>query len=197
MATLRRWRTVAGAIIYFGLFSFRDVGFGSLNDIVWAAPLAYPLTIGVMLLIWRRRGYAIRPLWTPIGKGLRLLAAYVAVLLLLVELTIASPVENPSLPHVAVAFWLLCFFIFATLAVARNFFGSAAVHPALPGLLTTVVAWQAALLRLTTSTEGLVYVVGGPATLTVILALELSRLRHHHGIRLSTCPGFPDGSGQA
>ncbi len=207
METLRRYRATVGALICIGVqvfhagsvFGLADEPFGGISALVWAVPITYLSAISVMLLLWKRRGYSIRPLWKPVLKGVTLMVAYFGILLFLISFTIGRPEsDDPSLKELIFAFWLFFFFVFATLAVARSFFGSAAIHPALPGLLSAVAAWLAALPDLNTSALGLLLSLGGPVSLTAISGLELSRLRQHYGIHLYTYYlHTPDSSGHS
>jgi hypothetical protein len=200
METLRRVRAIAGLLTYCGVYAvlgdnvgLDDFGIGAalrnLFGVVWLLLIVHPMTVGVMLLIWKRRGFPIRVLRAPVLRGFVLLAGYVVSLLILIRLTIAGPETWGSFKadtiRLVVALWLFCFFVFASLAVARHLFGSAAIHPGLPALLAAITAWLAALPDLKTGDVlGLVFVLGGPVTVTAIAALELSRLRRHHGIEL-------------
>ncbi|WP_369199387.1 hypothetical protein [Streptomyces sp. PU-14G] len=211
METLRRCRATVGLLIYLGMYAFHvvsgsdsgfglsDVVFDGVNASVWATPITYLVVISVMLVVWKRRGYSIRPLGKPILKGVTLMVAYFGVLLFLISFTIGRPEsEKVSLKELIFAFWLLFFFVFATLAVARNFFGSAAIHPALPGVLSAIAAWLAALPNPDTSALGVLLNLGGPVSLTAISGLELSRLRQHYGIHLyAYYLHTPDSSGQS
>jgi hypothetical protein len=138
-----------------------------------------------MLFMWKRRGFPIRLLRAFVLRSLALLAGYIGLGLLLIMfwLLIRGPWKSPSPIELCVGLWVLVFSVSASLAVAKNFFGSAAIHPGLPALLTTVTAWLSALLGLRTGPD-MIYVLAGPVSVTVIASLELSRLRRRHGIAL-------------
>ncbi|WP_254399616.1 hypothetical protein [Streptomyces sp. AC602_WCS936] len=205
--TLRRVRTIAGLLTCFGVHvALADFSIPSplskINNVVLILLTVHPVTVGVMLLVWRKRGHQVRTLRVPVLRGFILLASYVGALLILIQLTIASPESETSpgaeMIHIGVALWLFCFVIVASLAVIKNLFGSAAIHPSLPALLATIITWLAALLDLNTDEVvlGVVLVLSGPVTVTAVAVLELSRLRRHHGIELLTHPGAPPQPGQ-
>ncbi|MGW4020536.1 hypothetical protein [Streptomyces sp. NPDC005009] len=207
MEELRRARGVAGLLTYCGVYTMFDGGgldgFGigtalhNLSQVVFMLVLVHPVTVGVMLLVWKRRGCPVRTLRTPVLRGFVLLAGYVGAMLVLMRLTFAGPETGTDLKadmvRLLAAFWMLCFVVFASLAVVKNFFGSAAVHPCLPALLAVIVAWPAALpdVKAGGAALNVVLVLGGPVTITALAALEISRLRRYHGIRLLTFPHTP------
>lgn len=208
METLRRVRAFVGLLTYCGVYAIsRDdidsddfsIGRALHGDIVTMLLLVHPVTVCVMLLLWKRRGSPLHGLGAPVVRTFLLLGAYVGAMFILVQLTFAGPDTGASLKgdaiRLIVAFWLFCFVAFASLTVVRNFFGSAAVHPGLPALLASITTWPAVLPSLNTDDVdlGLVLALGGPVTVTAIGFLELSRLRRYHGIELLTHPGVDLG----
>jgi hypothetical protein len=88
-------------------------------------------------------------------------------------------------------FWLLFFLGFATGPAIRTGFNSAAVHAALPALLTGVLVWEFALISL--AAGGLppgpplikiLAFLGGPASVTAVAWWEIHRLRTRYGVNL-------------
>jgi hypothetical protein len=147
--------------------------------------VSYPLTVGPMLLVWRARGFPVRLLRPYLWRSVALLLGYVALIALLAVAFLLVRVRwaSPGILQLVVAGWVLVFAVSASLTVARNLFGSAAVHPGLPALITVVTAWLAALPPFP-SGRGLVLVLAGPVTVTAVALLELSRLRRRHGVVL-------------
>lgn len=87
--------------------------------------------------------------------------------------------------------WLLFFLGFATGPAIRTGFNTAAVHAALPALLTGTLVWEFAAVSLLAG--GLppgppliqaLAVIGGPASVTAVVRWELSRLRTLYGVTL-------------
>lgn len=87
--------------------------------------------------------------------------------------------------------WLLFFLFFATGPAVRSGFNSAAVHAALPALLTGVLVWEFALISLAAGglPPGPPFIavlafLGGPASVTAVAWWEIRRLRERYGVRL-------------
>lgn len=87
--------------------------------------------------------------------------------------------------------WLLFFVGFATGPAIRTGFNTAAVHAALPALLTGTLVWEFAVISLVAG--GLppgppviqaLAVLGGPASVTAVVWWEISRLRTLYGVTL-------------
>jgi hypothetical protein len=88
-------------------------------------------------------------------------------------------------------FWLLFFLFFATGPAVRSGFNSAAVHAALPALLTGLLVWEFALISLAAGgwppgppLISVLAFLGGPASVTAVAWWEIRRLRERHGVRL-------------
>jgi hypothetical protein len=87
--------------------------------------------------------------------------------------------------------WLLLFLGFATGPAVRTGFNTAAVHAALPGLLTGTLVWEFSAMSLVAG--GLppgppliqaLAVIGGPASVTAVVWWEIRRLRTLYGVTL-------------
>ncbi|GGW50794.1 hypothetical protein ACIP4U_26595 [Streptomyces caelestis] len=87
--------------------------------------------------------------------------------------------------------WLLFFLGFATGPAVRTGFNTAAVHAALPALLTGTLVWEFAAMSLVAG--GLppgppliqaLAVIGGPASVTAVVWWEIRRLRTLYGVTL-------------
>ncbi|MFI7020518.1 hypothetical protein [Streptomyces sp. NPDC050164] len=87
--------------------------------------------------------------------------------------------------------WLLFFLGFATGPAIRTGFNTAAVHAALPALLTGTLVWEFSVVSLLAG--GLppgppviqaLAVIGGPASVTAVVWWEISRLRTLFGVTL-------------
>ncbi|MFC9912861.1 hypothetical protein [Streptomyces sp. NPDC059862] len=87
--------------------------------------------------------------------------------------------------------WLLFFLGFATGPAIRSGFNAAAVHPALPALLTGTLVWEFAAISMLAG--GLppgppliqfLALLGGPASVTAVAWWEIRRLRTLHGVTL-------------
>lgn len=199
---LKRVRVIAGAVAAFGVYTFVEGKFDFtevLENMLTAAVVLLfitPLTVGVMLFVWRRTG-RIRELRGSLFNSLKLLLLFigmVAATVLLWQLLI-------SLGGFAVvvlglvAMWLTGFLMYGAVQLSGNFFGSAAVHRGLPPLLAMVTTWLMAIPDLVTGDLhglsfklGILFILGAPVTVTAIAALEMNRLRRRHGIRLSAHP---------
>lgn len=199
---LKRVRVVAGAVAAFGVYTFVEGKFDFnevLENIVVAALVLLfitPLTVGVMLFVWRRTG-RIRELRGSLFNSLKLLLLFIVMVVGTVLLWQLS-IQLGTIWTVVLglpAMWITGMLMYGAVQLSGNFFGSAAVHRALPALLATVTTWLMALPDLVTGDLhglsfklGVVFILGAPLTVTGIAALELHRLRRHHGIRLSAHP---------
>ncbi|MBL3667833.1 hypothetical protein JL475_17930 [Streptomyces sp. M2CJ-2] len=200
---LKRVRVVAGVVASLGVYTFVQGGFDFTelleNTMTASAVLLIltPLTVGVMLLVWRRTG-TVRQLRAPLLNSLKLLLLFIGCVMAMVLLTQASGTSGGvllSLVTAGVLLWMVVFVVWGAVRVSGNFFGTAAVHRSLPALLATVTSWLMAVPDLVTGdlhglslTMGVVFILGAPVTVTAIALLETSRLRRHYGIRLGTHP---------
>ncbi|MEV4785312.1 proline-rich domain-containing protein [Streptomyces tuirus] len=200
---LKRARVIAGAITSLGVYTFVEGGF-DLTELLENAMTASvvllfltPLTVGAMLLVWRRGG-TVRQLRTPLLKSLALLVLFVgcvAAVLLLVRTVNASANVAVIIGFGMTMLWLLAFTASGAVRVSGNFFGTAAVHRCLPPLLAMVTSWLVAVPDLVTGdlhglslTLGIVFILGAPVTVTAIALLEMRRLKRRYGIRLNAHP---------
>lgn len=200
---LKRYRVIAGLITALGLYTFvaGDFSFDELLENVATACgvllLMTPLTVGVLLFVWRRSG-PLRELKGPLLGSLRLLLLFVgSAILIPTVLTSQASYGGLGLGTlVAVSgLWLVAFVVRAAIQVNRNFFGTAAVHRCLPPLLAMVTSWLMALSDLVGGelhgmgrTLGVVFILGAPVAVTGIALFEMRRLKVRYGIRLGTHP---------
>ncbi|MFJ2610084.1 hypothetical protein ACIO13_34755 [Streptomyces sp. NPDC087425] len=199
---LKRIRVVAGAFAALGVYTYVEGGF-SFDEIVGNAATASvvlflltPLTVGVMLWVWRRSG-TVGQLRGPLSDAFKLLALFVGSVLVTYLLLRWSDVFG-ALPGFLLKFvvlWLVVFVVAGAVRLTGNFFGTAAVHRGLPALLAMVTTWLMALPDLLTGdlhglslTMGVIFILGAPVTVTGIALLELRRLRSRYGIRLAAHP---------
>ncbi|MGC5035776.1 hypothetical protein ACPXCS_20090 [Streptomyces sp. DT190] len=199
---LKTFRVVAGAVASLGVYTFVEGGFDVTelleNALTASVVLLFltPLTVGVMLFVWRRGG-TVRQLRRPLLNSLALLlfVGCVAVLLMLVRTVNASANPVVIIGVGMTMMWLLVFTAFGAVRVSGNFFGTAATHRSLPPLLAMVTSWLVAVPDLVTGdlhglslTLGYVFVLGAPVTVTAIALLEMGRLKRRYGIRLKAHP---------
>ncbi|MEU6278200.1 hypothetical protein ABZ871_38270 [Streptomyces populi] len=199
---LKRVRVVAGAVAAFGVYTFMQHKFDTdeiLGNVLTAALVLLfvtPLTVGVMLCLWRRTG-TVRQLRRPLLGSLKLLLLFIGMAVAAVLLMqLATAVGGAALvPLGFVALWLIGVVAYGAVQLSGNYFGSAAVHRCLPPLLATVTTWLMAVPDLITGDlhglslrMGIVFVLGAPVTVTAIAVLEMNRLRRHYGIRLRAHP---------
>jgi hypothetical protein len=200
--SLKRVRIICGAIAAVGVYSFVEGGFAfdeMLQNMLTACLvllLITPLTIGVMLYVWRRTG-TVRQLRAPLVKSLVLLLLFIGSVLILMT-TVRGTGPGALLPPMLsalVGLWLIWFVGAGAVYVSGNFFGTAGVHRCLPPLLATVTTWLMAIPDLLTGdlhglslTLGIVFILGAPVTVTAIALLEMNRLRSRYGIRLGAHP---------
>ncbi|MGW7609823.1 hypothetical protein ACWGKW_21595 [Streptomyces sp. NPDC054766] len=199
---LKRVRVIAGAVAAFGVYTFVQHKFDTTevlgNMLTASAVLLFitPLTVGVMLFVWRRTG-TVRQLRGPLLDSLKLLLLFVG----LVVVTVLLWQLSTSLGGVALvllgfaALWLTGILVYAAVHLSGNYFGSAAVHRCLPPLLASVTTWLMAVPDLVTGdlhglslSLGIVFILGAPVTVTAISFLEMNRLRRRYGIRLRAHP---------
>ncbi|MFI8188108.1 hypothetical protein ACIF8T_04745 [Streptomyces sp. NPDC085946] len=198
---LKRVRLVAGTVAAVGVYTVVEGGFAFEeileNMLTASAVLLFvtPLTVAVMLCVWRRGG-TVRALKQPLLNSLKLLLLFVgAIVLTVVALRSAGSSGMFVLVLTPAALWLLGFVARGAVHVSGNFFGTAGVHRCLPPLLATVTTWLMALPDLLTGdlhglslTLGIVFVLGAPVTVTGIALLETRRLKRRYGIRLAAHP---------
>ncbi|MFD7714208.1 hypothetical protein ACFV6E_36180 [Streptomyces sp. NPDC059785] len=198
---LKRIRVIAGAFAAVGVYTFVQGGFAfdeMLENMLVASVVLLvitPLTVGVMLFVWRRTG-TVRALRGPLLNSLKLLLAFVgSIVLTVVVWRLTSSLGVFGLFLGFAGFWLVVFVAAGAVKVSGNFFGTAAVHRCLPALLATVTTWLMAIPDLITGDlhglslkMGLLFVLGAPLTVTAIAVLEMNRLRRRYGIRLSGHP---------
>ncbi|MEU5077557.1 hypothetical protein AB0G76_39315 [Streptomyces asoensis] len=208
---LKRGRVVAGAIAAVGVYTFVEGGFAFEemleNTAIASAVLFFltPLTVGVMLLVWRRTG-TVRQLRTPLLDSLKLLLLFVACVFATVGIFQSSEMVGlvPRMLLTLAGLWMAFFVMAGAVRLSGNFFGSAAVHRCLPPLLATVTPWLMAVPDLVTGdlhglslTMGVVFILGAPVTVSGIALLEMRRLKRRYGILLgahpATLPPAPAG----
>ncbi|MEU6475823.1 hypothetical protein ABZ858_02830 [Streptomyces sp. NPDC047017] len=198
---LKRVRIIAGTVAAVGVYTFVQGGFAFeeiLQNMLVACLvllLITPLTVGVMLYVWRRGG-TVRELRHPLLSSLKLLLAFVGTVVgTVVMWRVASGSGLFVLVLGLVALWLTLFAGQGAFQVSGNFFGTAVVHRCLPPLLATVTTWLMAVPDLVTGdlhglslTLGIVFILGAPVTVTGIALLEMRRLKRRYGIRLGAHP---------
>ncbi|MFF5157158.1 hypothetical protein ACFY3N_13020 [Streptomyces sp. NPDC000348] len=200
---LKRFRVIAGAVASVGVYTVLEGGFDVTelleNALTASAVLLVltPLTVGAMLLVWRRTG-TVRRLRVPLLNSLKLLLLFigcVVALVLLVQMTNGSGHMLTTLGIGLTMMWLIVFVVCGAVRVSGNFFGTAAVHRCLPALLATVTSWLMAIPDLVTGdlhglglTMGVVFILGAPVTVTAIALAEAGRLKRRYGIRLGAHP---------
>ncbi|MEV5547798.1 hypothetical protein AB0L35_16960 [Streptomyces sp. NPDC052309] len=199
---LKRVRVIAGAVASLGVYTFVEGGFAFTelleNALTASAVLLFltPLTVGVMLFVWRRTG-TVRRLREPLLNSLKLLLLFIgSVVATVVLLQMANSMGGMAiLPIGFAALWMVGFVGAGAFRISGNFFGTAVVHRCLPPLLATVTTWLMALPDLLTGdlhglslTMGIVFILGAPVTVTAIALLEMGRLKRRYGIRLGTHP---------
>ncbi|MEU1261943.1 hypothetical protein ABZ839_20435 [Streptomyces cellulosae] len=200
---LKRIRVIAGGVASIGVYTVFEGGFDFTelleNALTASAALLVltPVTVGVMLLVWRRTG-PLRQLRTPLLNSLALLLLFIgSVVALALFVQTVNATHNP-LVIIGVGItmmWMLGFVARGAFRVTGNFFGTGAVHRCLPALLATVTTWLVAIPDLVTGdlhglglTLGVVFILGAPVTVTGIALLETGRLRRRYGIRLGAHP---------
>lgn len=198
---LKKIRLIAGTVAAIGVYTFVEGGFAfdeMLENMLTASVVLLfitPLTVGVMLFVWRRRG-SVSGLKPSLFNSLKLLLLFVgAIVLTVVLLQTAGGAGFFILVLGPVVLWLIGFVARGAWHVGANFFGTAGVHRCLPPLLATVTSWLMALPDLFTGDlhglslgMGVLFILGAPLTVTGIALLEMRRLGQHYGIRLAAHP---------
>ncbi|MFJ8532390.1 hypothetical protein [Streptomyces sp. NPDC093591] len=201
---LKKARVIAGAVAAFGVYTFVEGGFAfdeMLDNAATACVVLLfvtPLTVGVMLHIWRRSGAGtVGQLRGPLVRSLKLLLLFIGSALgtvLVFRMGDAFGVLG-SMVSGLLGLWMALFVIAGAYRISGNFFGTAAVHRCLPPLLATVTTWLMAIPDLITGdlhglglAMGVVFILGAPVTVTGIALLEMGRLRGRYGIRLAAHP---------
>ncbi|MFD8387755.1 hypothetical protein ACFV2N_00735 [Streptomyces sp. NPDC059680] len=200
---LKRIRVAAGTVAAVGVYTFVEGGFAPeemlQNLLIASGVLLFvtPLTVGVMLWMWRRTG-SLRPLRPALLRALGLLLTFVgSVVTTVLLLQNANALAGGLLiiPVGLVTLWMVWFVGAGALRINGNFFGTAAVHRCLPPLLATVTSWLMALPDLLTGDLhglglmlGIVFILGAPVTVTAIALYEMALLKRRHGIRLTAHP---------
>ncbi|MEV0169887.1 hypothetical protein AB0I00_01995 [Streptomyces sp. NPDC050803] len=198
---LKKARLIAGTIAAVGVYTFVEGGFAfdeMLENMLTASVVLLfvtPLTVGVMLFVWRRGG-TVRSLKVPLLNSLKLLLLFVgSIVLTVVLLRAAGGAGFFVLLLGPLVLWLIGFVARGAWHVGANFFGTAGVHRCLPPLLATVTTWLMAIPDLVTGdlhglslTMGVLFILGAPLTVTGISLLETKRLKGRYGIRLGVHP---------
>ncbi|WP_406009624.1 hypothetical protein OG440_28505 [Streptomyces sp. NBC_00637] len=209
---LKRGRVIAGAVAAVGVYTFVQGGFAFEemleNTAIASAVLFFltPVTVGVMLFVWRRGG-TVRQLKRPLLDSLKLLLLFIVSVLTTVGIFRSSELFGlvPRMLLTLVGLWAAFFVMAGAVRLSGNFFGSAAVHRCLPPLLATVTTWLMAIPDLVAGdlhglslTMGIVFILGAPVTVTGLALLEMRRLKRRYGIRLgahpATLPPAPAGA---
>ncbi|MFI9148933.1 hypothetical protein [Streptomyces sp. NPDC053367] len=201
---LKRLRVIAGAVAALGVYTYVEGGFAFTEVLDNAATaslvllLLTPLTVGVMLWVWRRSGGGtVGQLKVPLMNALKLLLLFVGSVIGTVALFYSTNSFSPfvRLPFMLAALWGTVFAIAGAIRITGNFFGTAVVHRCLPPLLASVTSWLMALFDLVGGdlhglglAMGIVFILGAPVTVTAIAWLEMRRLRSRYGIRLGAHP---------
>ncbi|MET7437608.1 hypothetical protein ACWERY_14420 [Streptomyces sp. NPDC004082] len=130
-------------------------------------------------------------------SAVRYIGAFTAVPLLSLGAYGVQQVAGPDAAgYTAIALmvpmlWAALFVVFATGPAVRSAFNTAAVHAALPALLTGVLVWEFAVIGLVMGGPPpgppLVQacsLLGGPASVTAVVWWEVQRLRTRYGVAL-------------
>ncbi|MFI1720262.1 hypothetical protein [Streptomyces sp. NPDC020489] len=198
---LKKIRLVAGTVAAIGVYTVVEGGFAveeMLENMLTASVVLLfitPLTVAVMLFVWRRTG-SVSGLKPSLFNSLKLLLLFVgSIVLTVVILRAAGGAGFFVLLLGPIVLWLIGFVARGAWHVGANFFGTAGVHRALPPLLASVTAWLMAVPDLVTGDlhglglgMGVLFILGAPTTVTAIALLEMRRLDRRYGIRLAAHP---------
>ncbi|WKV75388.1 hypothetical protein AW27_030005 [Streptomyces sp. PCS3-D2] len=167
----------------------------------WLLVLTAPLLV-YLLMRWasvsehaRMRGTLRVPLIT-VAKYVGALSS-VPLLLLATIGVLGSLEDHPYIAFavaiviVALLVWAAAFTLFSSSLVVRAGFGTGQIHKALPGLLTALLVWEFVPVGLLTSglppgpvPLALLFVLGGPITVTAVTWWEVHRLTTRFGVVL-------------
>ncbi|MGW7207921.1 hypothetical protein [Streptomyces sp. NPDC054837] len=198
---LKKIRLIAGTVAAIGVYTFVEGGFAfdeMLENMLTASVvllLITPLTVGIMLFVWRRGG-SVSGLKPSLFNSLKLLLLFVGTIVLTVVLLQSAGGAGFFILVLGPAvLWLIGFVARGAWHVGANFFGTAGVHRCLPPLLAAVTSWLMALPDLLTGDlhglslgMGVLFILGAPLTVTGIALLEMRRLEQRYGIRLAAHP---------
>ncbi len=167
----------------------------------WLLVLTAPLLV-FLLMRWASQGEHTRmrsELRTPLVTLAKYVGALTAVpLLALAVYPLMTATEDaPFLAFLlAVAtllglYWAAVFTVFSSSLVVRSGFGTGGIHKALPALLTALLVWEFTPVALLQSgfppgpfALSLLFVLGGPLSVTAVAWWEVRRLTTRHGVVL-------------
>ncbi|MFF2654226.1 hypothetical protein [Streptomyces sp. NPDC058045] len=193
----RTWVAIAVSVAIYaiGYQNLRDIlSDGSIALLVtpWLLIATAPVVVSILILC--APAHRRRPMRTAVRGPLRKLACYIGTIALvpaalaLTSLIGRSPLDGwPTFAGLIGIIWSLCLFLFSSATVVQTGFGVAAVHPALPALLTSILVWELALFNgLPAGPPPLAYamLIGGPTTVTALSWWEIHRLRTRSGVTL-------------
>ncbi|MBH5337742.1 hypothetical protein IHE55_24385 [Streptomyces pactum] len=207
VARVKTLRTWTAAVVSLAVLAAYGSATDHLDDRIsehWATLFLTPWlliatgpVVFAVLIRWApppRRRAMRAALRVPLREFGRFIGVLAVIAALFTGFFVVTPDEVSGLPGLLVFAvvvlgipWALMVILFASVAVARTGFGAAAVHPAAPAVLTSVLVWElAALGGLPGGPSPLAWLllVGGPATVTAIAWWEVVRLRSRYGVRL-------------
>ncbi|MER5490574.1 hypothetical protein [Streptomyces sp. NPDC002490] len=211
LARVKRLRAVlavlASSLFLFSYGSQQDyeevVAGGAARLLVapWLLVVTAPLLV-YLLMRWASEGEYARmrsQLRTPLVTFAQYVGALSTVPLLVFGFSALAEATGDNallgflvgLTGVAALLWSLAFAFFASVVVVRSGFGTSGVHQALPALLTTLLVWEfvpigAALSGLPPGPLplALLFLLGGPLSVTAVAWWEVHRLTDRHGVVL-------------
>ncbi|WP_331728038.1 hypothetical protein [Streptomyces sp. NBC_00158] len=167
----------------------------------WLLVLTAPLLV-YLLMRWASVSEHAR-MRSRLRVPLVTVAKYVGALTSVPLLTLATiPVLNSLVDRPYISFavavvivglmvWAAAFTLFSSTLVVRAGFGTGQIHKALPGPLTALLVWEFVPVGLLTSGMppgpvplALLFVLGGPLTVTAVTWWEVHRLTTRHGVVL-------------
>ncbi|MFF4324005.1 hypothetical protein [Streptomyces sp. NPDC001568] len=167
----------------------------------WLLVLSAPLLV-YLLMRWASVNEHAR-MKAQLRVPLITVAKYVSALTVVPLLALAAtPVMNSLVDHPYIAFglgiavlalmlWAAAFTVFSSSLVVRAGFGTGQVHKALPGLLTALLMWEFVPVGVLVSGMppgpvplALLFLLGGPLTVTAVTWWEVHRLTTRHGVVL-------------
>lgn len=158
--------------------------------------ITLPLVIGLFIAAARpphRARYARRAL-RPLGAMIAFAGCWVFFSELLWSVGDVVMMTVPIIGHlvmIVVGVWFICFTFRSMLLAVSHVLRAADVHELLPPILSTVLVWELAITDLFLGDYGnaplavrALFLLGAPASVTLLSLWEARRLRTRHGITL-------------